>query len=64
MEKQATLARLSVVNRSLKVARKFTAVKSQQLSKMVKIHKQQNETFSQKKYKVHVTFFRANTKMG
>ncbi|KAI5446156.1 hypothetical protein KIW84_014128 [Lathyrus oleraceus] len=29
MEKQATLARLSVVNRSLKVARKFTAVKSQ-----------------------------------
>ncbi|KAI5399842.1 hypothetical protein KIW84_064970 [Lathyrus oleraceus] len=60
----ATLARLSVVNRSLKVARKFTAVKSQQLSKMVKIHKQQNETFSQKKYKVHVTFFRANTKMG
>lgn len=36
MEKQATLTRLSVVNRSLKVARKFTAVKSQQLGKMVK----------------------------
>ncbi|KAI5427007.1 hypothetical protein KIW84_032436 [Lathyrus oleraceus] len=44
MEKQAALARLSVVNRSLKVARKFTAVKSQQLGKAVKVHKKKEGT--------------------
>ncbi|KAI5401448.1 hypothetical protein KIW84_066060 [Lathyrus oleraceus] len=61
-----TLARLSVVNRSLKVARKFTAVKSQQLGKMVKIHKQQKgiKIFPGGGTRYKLPFFRASTIMG